>query len=275
MSEYWKSTPKYWCKFCSTYVRDTPLEKRNHEATGKHQGSVQRSLRTIHKDHDIAEREKAKAKAEVDRLNGVVTGQPTSAKDTGRRIGESERTVVKETQKATAEDRKRQMQQLAQMGIGVPEDFRKDMAMAGEWSTVSTRVVQSDGDVKPDPASLSIGVRKRKMEGDVEDEEALSTVTKRKGWGEDVRVYPGGATESTGETDIEALLNAGPAPTPEVEREPTDVPHLKKEESAEQVLPIPSTAISGPLTDAPVKAEGEPSIAPIFFKKRKTKVAKT
>ena len=27
--------PKYWCKHCKTYVRDTKLEKANHEATPK------------------------------------------------------------------------------------------------------------------------------------------------------------------------------------------------------------------------------------------------
>ena len=51
MSEYWKSTPKYWCKHCGIYVRDTKLERTNHEATGKHQGALKRFLRDLHRGH--------------------------------------------------------------------------------------------------------------------------------------------------------------------------------------------------------------------------------
>ena len=57
MSEYWKSTPKYWCKHCSVYVRDTKLERTNHEATGRHQGAIKRSLRDLHRNAEQQERE--------------------------------------------------------------------------------------------------------------------------------------------------------------------------------------------------------------------------
>lgn len=276
MSEYWKSTPKYWCKFCSTYVRDTPNEKRNHEATGKHKGGVQRSLRSIHKEQEIQEREKSRAKAEVDRLNGIVdVGKTTSSKDTGLKLGQSVQTRVNNTPAATVAERKQQMKQLADMGIAVPQDFRADMAMAGEWQTTSVRRIGEEEDVKPDPAALSVGVRKRKLEDDEEDEEAKATITKRKGWGKDLREYPNAASGTAGGVeDIEALLNAGPEPTLKVED--NGVPLLVKKESSEEVDTINSevaTNLQEPTT-TPIKEE-EPAMAPVAFKKRKAKFAKT
>ena len=72
MAEYWKSTPSYWCKFCSIYVRETPIERKNHEASAKHQNNIQRSLRDLHKNKEREDRDKQRAKDEVARLNGVL-----------------------------------------------------------------------------------------------------------------------------------------------------------------------------------------------------------
>ncbi|MBE7181524.1 MAG: hypothetical protein INR71_10015, partial [Terriglobus roseus] len=80
---FWTSTltgpvsapqPKYWCKFCKTYVRDTKFERQQHDATGRHQSNIQRSLRTLHRDAERGERDKQRARDEVARLNGVVGG---------------------------------------------------------------------------------------------------------------------------------------------------------------------------------------------------------
>ena len=278
MSEYWVSTPKYWCKFCSTYVRDTPNDKRNHEVTAKHQGGVQRSLRTIHKEQAIAEREKSRAKAEVERLNGVVAaGKPTSAKDTGLKLGETVQTKVKSTPAATAEERKRQMKQLADMGISIPQEYRPDMAMAGEWQTTRVRTLGENEDVKPDLAALNVGVRKRKLGEDEEEAEAVEgAIKKRLGWGKDLREYPGTTSEATGGVeDIEALLNAGSVHKPKVEEDARDVPAIKKEESED--IETTNTNIGTARSDAedvPVKQEASVA-APVIFKKRKARIAKT
>jgi hypothetical protein len=102
---------------------------------------------------------------------------------------------------ASVADRKRQWSQLADMGIKVPEGVRAEMAMAGEWQTVAR---PHDGDALAGP-SLSKGVRKRKLEGDDEDEEekAIAGETvRRKGWGSATRRYPGGDA-----ADIDDLLS--------------------------------------------------------------------
>ncbi len=95
MSEYWKSTvstslfhvkfvlilrqPKYWCKHCKTYVRDTKLERTNHDATPKHQGNLKRFLKDLHRGHEKDEKDKERAKAEVARLNGLPVGSGSAS----------------------------------------------------------------------------------------------------------------------------------------------------------------------------------------------------
>lgn len=98
------------------------------------------------------------------------------------------------------------MAQLAAMGVAVPEDFRRELAIAGDWQTLSERPVNSKGlkkgedddDVKP--SNLNIGVRKRKSEGEEEEEEAGETVLRR-GWGSTTRTFP-----CEGEDDLDFLL---------------------------------------------------------------------
>ena len=207
MSEYWKSTPKYWCKHCKTFVKDTKFEKTNHEATPKHQGKLKRFIRDLHKEHEREERDKQRAKSEVDRLNGVVPGSGSKAE--GNPWERNPAIPAPSAVKATPADRKKQLAQLAGLGVAVPEDFRKEMAMAGDWQTMSERVIydrvkkeEEDGDIKP--GALSVGIRKRKFEGQEEEEEAGEAVVRR-GWGAQTRAYPG--TSGDGDDDLDALLN--------------------------------------------------------------------
>ncbi|EXJ58828.1 hypothetical protein A1O7_06258 [Cladophialophora yegresii CBS 114405] len=187
MSEYWKSTPKYWCKHCSTYVKDTPFERKQHENTGKHQNNLKRFLRDIQNNHERGEREKERAKSEVQRLKGI------AADDTNKSLT-SPYSVSKPTPSAHKSatgppgiaDRKRQWAQLAEMGIKVPEEFRSEVAMAGDWQMLSQQVV--------DEAPLSTGIKKRRYEGqedDEEEKEAAGEAVVRRGWGATTKAYPG------------------------------------------------------------------------------------
>ena len=285
MSEYWKSTPKYWCKFCKLFVRDTTLEKKQHEATPKHQSSIQRSLRDLHRSTEREEREKQRAKDEVARLNGIVSGKP---RQDGTGAGPS--TFGKSNAvpaQANPNERKRQMEQLAAMGIAVPQEFRKDVAAGGEWTTVSETPIYhfkaEDDDSKL--AATAYGVRKRKLDEDEVEAEAVV----RKGWGTKLKSYPGGKTGQ--EEDWDALLSASAVRKKDVKSEPSstgvkeeetdaeasvlkrsepDHPaSLKKEESAaEQPLAaIPDIDQPG----APVKQEDAAPDPPVIFKKRKGK----
>ncbi|KAJ9606567.1 hypothetical protein H2200_008575 [Cladophialophora chaetospira] len=203
MSEYWKSTPKYWCKHCSTYVKDTPFERKQHENTAKHQNSLKRFLRDIQNSHERGETEKERAKSEVERLKGLAGGDtkgPSSSAQETSKVATSAHKVM--TGPTSIVDRKRQWAQLAEMGVKVPEDFRSEVAMAGDWQTLSRKVV----DDPLSEAPLSKGIKKRKIEGQEEDEvekAAAGEAIVRRGWGATTKTYPG-----QDNTDLDDLLSS-------------------------------------------------------------------
>jgi hypothetical protein len=278
MSEYWKSTPKYWCKHCSTYVRDTKLERTNHENTAKHQSALKRFLRDLHRGHENEQREKDRAKREIDRLNGIVnpsSSTPSSSTDT------------KTTTTATAAQRQQQWEQLAEMGIDVPTELRRDMAMAGEWTVTNTRIIEhapavaeDSIDAKPDDLSTRKRLKTEDEDGKDEEEEKVQALFKKpRRWGRDTKQ----AIEEDAELD--ALLRT-PLPKP-VKKEEEDVgqpahkgedpPSIKKEESEAGDL-LSSITPSHPVASerdvaATVKTEHDqaPEGPVVVFKKRKPK----
>lgn len=90
------------------------------------------------------------------------------------------------------------MAQLAEMGIAVPAEYRGEMALAGDWQVVSQNPVESGQETENAP-SLSVGIRKRKFEGQ-EEEDAGETV-QNKGWGSTTKRYPSHAHK-----DLDFLL---------------------------------------------------------------------
>jgi hypothetical protein len=290
MSEYWKSTPSYWCKFCSQYVRDSAIEKRNHEASSKHQNNIQRSLRNLHKNHDREEREKQRAKDEVARLKGEIPPPrdvaPTASTTTGPLL-------------TPAQQRKAHAEQLASLGVVLSGELKREVTGVGEFELVNERQLYNGG--KPVVSTVSRSLAeilaeersggganenepddrlKRKAEDDDEedgegtnlrDEEARP---KRRAWGSNFKSYPGQKEDDDVE-DLDSLLSGVRAARTTItskkeESVPTDTikgegPHL-----SEGTLPITETKTNV------TKIKQEPNIAEnaqsaVFFKKRKVK----
>ncbi|KAL4994970.1 hypothetical protein BDV10DRAFT_175668 [Aspergillus recurvatus] len=264
MAEYWKSAPRYWCKQCKIYIRDTAFEKTQHEATAKHQSNLKRFLREIHRDNERQQRDSQRAKDEVERLRQSVAGGGGKAGDNQSWKKSSSSTPAPATQRpVSVEERKKQMAQLAELGVAIPEEYRSDMALAGDWQTVSEKVIRAEEEEKVP----TLGVRKRKHDQgiDEEEEEAKREAERfvSKGWGSATRRYPGAKDE---EEDLDALL----ASTKEVKKPKesgtgedmsTKVEQGQKEEK--------------PSDEVPVKEE-ESSAAgtSVVFKKRKPKAMK-
>ena len=144
--------------------------------------------------------------------------------------------------------------QLAEMGVAIPEDFRREMAMAGDWQTMSERpiyeaVKKEEDDQDEKSTGMSIGVRKRKYEGQDEEDEAGETVVRR-GWGSTIRTLPGAGNE---EDDLDTLLNA------------TRVPRKKDDFSNATATRIADTRVlftePGPSVNS--NAAGSPGVPPI------------
>ncbi|OLN87079.1 Uncharacterized protein C18H10.07 [Colletotrichum chlorophyti] len=229
MSEYWKSTPKYWCKHCGIFVRDTKLERQNHEATGKHQGALKRFLRDLHRGHEQEERDKDRARREVERLKGVAAGSSSSSY-TAPGSSASSASATTEAQ------RKRQMEQLAELGVSIPTEFRGDMAMPGEWTVTSTKFVDEEAQREKPVEAKATGVRKREQtEEEKEEEEAVRGLFKKpRKWGSTKRMPEDDA-------DLDALLSGNSLLRP-----------VKKEKSAEAAVKTEE----GPSGNEVTKAEG-------------------
>lgn len=104
----------------------------------------------------------------------------------------------------------KQLAQLAEMGVSIPDEFRRDMAMAGEWQTVSERVLlphnDPAGEAKADIKST--GPLKRKYPGE-EDENGEGEPIQRRDWGSTIKVYP---TLNSKDSDLDALLGSRKPP---------------------------------------------------------------
>ncbi|KAL4908323.1 hypothetical protein BDW74DRAFT_99633 [Aspergillus multicolor] len=266
MAEYWKSAPKFWCKQCKIYIRDTAFEKTQHEATAKHQSNLKRFLREIHRDNERSQRDSQRAKDEVERLKQSVAGAGGKAGDNQSWKKSASSTAAPAPQRpVSVEERKKQMAQLAEMGVAIPDEYRRDLALAGDWQTVSEKVIRSaeedDGEKVP-----TLGVRKRKHDQDIdEEEEEAKREAERfvsKGWGSRTRQYPGAKDEDEG---LDALL----ASTNEVKKP-------KKPEAGDDTNEN-TTAEKGPQKEdkpsdeATIKGEEPSAAGGVVFKKRKPK----
>jgi hypothetical protein len=181
--------PKYWCKHCSTYVKDTAFERKQHESTAKHQNNLKRFLRDIQNNHERSERDKLRAKAEVDRLKGTFGSSSSEPTNTPNSVAQPDPPTSRKSAPVlqSAADQKRQWAQLADLGIKVPEKARSEMAMAGDWAVISNQATTEE---KREPP-LSVGVKKRKFEGQEEEEEAGEGIVAKRGWGATTKRFPG------------------------------------------------------------------------------------
>ncbi|KAJ5762230.1 uncharacterized protein N7511_005612 [Penicillium nucicola] len=256
MAEHWKSAPRYWCKQCKIFIRDTPFEKTQHEASPKHQGSLKRFLRQIHKDNEQQQRDSQRAKSEVERLRQAVGGGSASDKDAAPPWKRNTAPAPKPTERpATLEERKKQIAQLAEMGVAVPEEFRRDMALAGEWQTLSeTRIEPTQG---IDGPTKSVGVRKRKHEGEEEeDDEHAPEPIVNKGWGSRMRQYPGAQADEDLD-DLDDLL----ASTKDLKKPKTFTPKVELDGQEITTGEANATITSDKKEDEPTKLEPQETAA--------------
>jgi U1 zinc finger len=204
MTDYWKSTPKFLCKYCDDFVKDTKFERQRHDASARHQGAVARHLRTVQKKGDQEERDKKRAQAEIARLNKLVGGPSTiaSAPKASPKppVSQSDLPWKKQAhtfnhqdeRQVTQEDRRRHAEQLAALGVDIPQEYRDDIAEPGTWQTVSVRNLNEDGGVisekKRDeeaPEARAVGVRSTEEEReDPAEREAVSFKLRKTGTGD-------------------------------------------------------------------------------------------
>ena len=286
MSEYWKSTPKYWCKHCQTFVTDTLLGRKNHDTTAKHQLAIKRFLRDIHRDNERNQTAAENAKREVARLNALVSGGGGAAASSstappmsvakpelkkGERWGSSKREL-------TEDERKRQMKELEGLGVAMPEQFRGDLALPGEWTVVAVEEPMSVKEkvkrelVEEREKELKEEERKRKWDEMDEDEKVIKSFKiQERSYpgaqhdGEDTNVKPLFAKKGTEKVEMSAIKGE------EGENAKLEAGATVKRERVESP---PGVAIgTEEVADATVKTEEDapPASDGVVFKKRKAK----
>ncbi|CZT16773.1 related to formin binding protein [Ramularia collo-cygni] len=294
MSEYWKSTPSYWCKFCSQYVRDSPLERKNHDASGRHQNNISRSLRELHKNKERETRDQQRAKDEVARLNGLFSDKPGGARDAAKPVGSTSRATPAPTNVNSAEQRKAHAEQLAAMGVALPEELQKQVTGVGNYHVVSERRVEPSeagvvsgsrslaeilAEAKGEPSEVeeeqdaeegSKTAPKRKLEHDEnEDEEGEP---KRKAWGSNFKTYPAVKDAADDDFDLDALLSGVVRKKEPAVKAEGDDSVVKQEDDASSPKPLSSVPDVGQSEPSHTKPESASEAAPaVVFKKRKGK----
>ncbi|KAK6495384.1 hypothetical protein TWF481_003407 [Arthrobotrys musiformis] len=199
MSEYWVSTKRYWCDRCKMFVKDTPLSRKDHEASPKHQHALQRFLRDLHRNKEKEAVAAENTKREAERLNNL-DNPDYVPKPLARRAADLVEKKPAKTSSFRSEDQKKKhLDELAALGVAMPESYRKEHAMAGEWETV--RVIERP--TTPDPEDEESKRAKRRKIGDVgEDDEDDEEETETKNFTMRTLEYPGDATASENVGDI-------------------------------------------------------------------------
>lgn len=183
---------------------------------------MRRALNNLHRSANNEERERERAKREIDRLNGIV-----APKTNNNNSGSSKSASGTQNK----EERARQAEQLAALGVALPQEFRSELAMPGEWSVTSTTIVEdknnADDEDEQGGTSTARGVHKReRTEEQLEHEEAVKGLFKKpRRWGRDSR----GLAE--GSEDLDALLSGGLV----VKKKDEEEEELKQEEDQRPV----------------------------------------
>ena len=288
MASHWKSTPSYWCKFCATYVRDSAIERKNHETSIKHQNNIQRSLRELHKTKEREDRDKQRAKNEVARLNGLVGGGRKAGEGSGGAVGAVGGTAPSNLDAAA--QRKAHAEQLAAMGVQLPDELKKEVTGVGEWQTLSTRVIEDDqvsasnslADIlkqesvkkeEEEKNTIIKGVHKRTADEE-EDLIAEERSKKKAAWGSRLKSYPGKDVEDDDGEDLDAILNGvsakkKPIGTTDGGAMDEEIVDAAKKSPEDDKLAIASSEVKPEYPDEPEGALTAPPVP--VFKKRKAK----
>lgn len=156
---------------------------------------------------------------------------------------------------------------MLELGIGVPDEFRGELAVPGEWQVLAQRVVGPEG-VNMDSErkdARAMGVRKREVVNDEEEEIEKKKVKRTPRY----RQYPGGEEE---DQDLDALLSQVTAPKPKEEpkeevRAQQGFTSFKQEPDAPEAEPAAKQTGDGadvkPDPEAVLEAKIEPSLADV------------
>ncbi|KAF3907574.1 hypothetical protein AA313_de0203507 [Arthrobotrys entomopaga] len=197
MSEYWVSTKRYWCERCKMFVKDSPLSRKDHEASPKHQHALQRFLRELHRNKERETLAAENTKREAERLNNLDNPNYVP-KPLARRAADLIEKPAKTNTWRSEEQKRKHLDELAALGVAMPESYRKEHAMAGEWETVRVIEPAATTDDEEEDEDTKRAKRRKLGEGEEEDEEDAQN----RNFAVRTMEYPGDVTSSGNIEDI-------------------------------------------------------------------------
>ncbi|CCG82113.1 U1 zinc finger domain protein [Taphrina deformans PYCC 5710] len=175
MTEYWKSVGNYYCDYCKVFVRNDAFSRKQHEASPRHENSLKRQVRDIHRNSEREARELAQANRELAKIGGKVA-LPVKPTDEGpKRINIGSR--PKKAEKISTLDDQ-----------DVYKSALAAQAIPGQWST--SKVIESEAqndekhDAKDDTQNAAIDWTEPVPE--VEKDETPASLLKRRRDGADL-----------------------------------------------------------------------------------------
>lgn len=251
----------------------------------KHQGSLKRFLRDLHRSNEREQNAASAAKREVARLNALVGG-PSS---TGASTFTGPTSVYKQpaARGASEEERKRQLKELEALGVALPDEARRELAMVGDWEETSVEVRRAGEREMTEKEKVQVElarVQKRKFEEEEkerkwramdEDERAM------RGFSIQTKSYPGEGGEEfdpgvlfKGKGKAKETVVKEEKPKVEIKKEEgevavkeEDLPEVKKGEDVEGIQVKSEEGVEVKKEDSEATAVGDG----VVFKKRKVK----
>lgn len=212
------------------FVVDTPVSKKNHDASPKHQGSLKRFLRDLHRANEREQTAAESAKREVARLNALVGSSASGARP-------HKQLPTPAPPRATNEDeRKRQLKELEALGVALPDEARRELAMVGDWEETSVEARRAGGRKMTEKEMVQVELakqQKRKFEEE-EKERKWNTMDEderaMRGFSIQTKVYPG-QDEAAGQFDPGMLFKGkSREKAPEVVKKEDEQVTVTKEE---------------------------------------------
>lgn len=152
MTEYWKSVGNYYCDYCKIFVRNDSFNRRQHEASPRHEGALKRQVRDIHRNSEKEARNLLAANRELARIGGKTNLEKKPEPSLPKKINIGNR--PKKVEKIDTLD-----------DSAVYKAALAAQAMPGQWSTVEvpeSRVTISEAsEIKQTEDELKVKAEER------------------------------------------------------------------------------------------------------------------
>lgn len=182
MTDYWKSVGNYFCDFCKTFVRNDAFNRKQHEASERHQNSLKRHVRDLHRKSEREDRDTLRANRELARIGGVVSLPKAT---------QTQRVIPKRAPVASKKQRPVELDAAEEASL-----YAKQLAVAampGEWTTSTVTIIDPDAtevkeeeDQKPEISDESEALLEQDISGEAPARVSILTKRRRDGADEDL-----------------------------------------------------------------------------------------